>query len=455
MSRNHQRPAALLKLSDYLRRRDDDNNNVKHLSFNILVIGAGPAGLAAAISASQSTTDVGLIDDNPEIGGQTWRTGAHNLPNEQAKYWFALASTSNLTILTGTKIIAHLKSDTLLAETATEALEMQFKRLILATGARELFLPFLGWTLPGVMGAGGLQALVKGGLPIAGKRVVVAGSGPLLLAVAAYLKSKGAHIQAIVEQASRTKLGKFVLHLPFHTNHIGQAGNLAWHLLGTPIYTGSWVQQAHGTDHLQSVTLCHHNHISELPCDYLACGFGLIPNTELPAVLGCAVENGVVQVNEWQQTSIETMYCVGEATGIGGLDLALLEGQIAGFAAADKQEAARAFFSARDRARHFAALLAHSFALRDELKTLADDNTIVCRCEDVPYYDVKQYKSWRSAKLNMRCGMGPCQGRICGAATTFLFGWGPDSMRPPVTPGRIASFAQIDTDPQHTEEARS
>src|SRR5262249_35577474 len=149
-------------------------------------------------------------------------------------------------------------------------------------------------------------------------------------------------------------------------------------------------------------------------------------------------------VNEWQQTSINSIYCAGEATGIGGLELALIEGQIAGFAATDQQDAARAFFSARNRAHRFAALLTRSFALRSRLKSLADDNTIICRCEDVSYHDVKQYTSWRSAKLHTRCGMGPCQGRVCGASATFLFGWGQDSVRPPVTPARIASIAQID-----------
>jgi NADPH-dependent 2,4-dienoyl-CoA reductase/sulfur reductase-like enzyme len=307
------------------------------------------------------------------------------------------------------------------------------------------------------MGAGGLQALVKGGFPIKGKRVVIAGTGPLLLAVAAYLKGQGAHIQVIAEQTSWIKFAKFVSHLPSHARYITQASNLAWRLQGVPIRTSSWVKQAHGTDHLESVTLCHHNRTTTLPCDYLTCGFGLVPNVELPAALGCAVENGVVQVNEWQQTNIESAYCAGEATGIGGLDLALIEGQIAGFAATDQQDAARAFFSARDRARRFAALLTHSFALRNQLKSLVTDDTIVCRCEDVSFHDVRQYTSWRSAKLHTRCGMGPCQGRVCGAATWFLLDWGQDSVRPPVAPARIASFAHIDTNshqPQ-TEEARS
>jgi NADPH-dependent 2,4-dienoyl-CoA reductase/sulfur reductase-like enzyme len=430
---------------------------MRRLTFHILVVGAGPAGLAAATSAAQSASSIGLIDDNPNIGGQIWRTGLHSTPAKQARYWLALACLRNLTILRSTKIVAPLNAHTLLAETPEETLELQFKRLILATGARELFLPFPGWTLPGVLGAGGLQALAKGGFPIKGKRVVIAGSGPLLLAIAAYLKSQGAHIQVIAEQTSWTQLGKLAWHLPCYPRYLAQAGKLAWHLKGTPVRTNCWVKQAHGANHLEAVTLCHNNHTWTLPCDYLACGFGLIPNIELPAVMGCTIENSKVPVNAWQQTSIDDVFCAGEATGIGGLELALLEGQIAGFSAADQPDAARMLFPARDRARRFAASLAHSFALRSQLKSLADDQTIICRCEDVSYRDVKQYTSWRCARLHTRCGMGPCQGRVCGAATTYIFGWKPDTVRPPVTPARVTSLAQMNSstnNQQQTQEAR-
>src|SRR5579884_3958487 len=172
---------------------------MNHLQFKILVVGAGPAGLAAVSSASQSTTDIGLIDDNPMLGGQIWRGGVQSAQTTQAKRWFE--GTGAITILNGARAIAPLGANVMLVETATQAIEVHYERLIVATGARELFLPFPGWTLPGVMGAGGLQALVKGGLSVSGKRIVVAGSGPLLLAVAAYLKGKGACVQMIAEQA--------------------------------------------------------------------------------------------------------------------------------------------------------------------------------------------------------------------------------------------------------------
>jgi len=230
-----------------------------------------------------------------------------------------------------------------------------------------------------------------------------------------------------------------------YPEHIRQAVQLGRSLLGVPIYASSWIKQAHGTDHLQAVTLNQNGHASMLACDYLACGFGLVPNIELPTVLGCSIiDDGRVQVDEWQQSSLQGVYCVGEVTGVGGLDLSLAEGQIAGSAATGQLEEARQRFPARDRARRFATLLQRSFALRRELKTLVEDDTIVCRCEDVRYRDLLPYANWRSAKLHTRCGMGPCQGRVCGPAASLLFGWTPTSVRPPVTAARIVSFAHVD-----------
>ena len=133
-------------------------------------------------------------------------------------------------------------------------------------------------------------------------------------------------------------------------------------------------------------------------------------------------------------------YCAGEGTGVGGVDLALAEGRIAGLAAAGHPEQAREAFASRASWQKFAARLARAFALRPELRTLAGDDTIVCRCEDVCHGDLRTHTSWRSAKLQTRCGMGPCQGRICGGATEILYGWRPDAVRMPISPTRISSI---------------
>src|SRR5262249_50202070 len=144
----------------------------------------------------------------------------------------------------------------------------------------------------------------------------------------------------------------------------------------------------------------------------------------------------------YQQTSVTNVYCAGEATGIGGLELSLVEGEIAGLAIANRHDEARNLFSVREQQRKFAARWNRTFALRDELKQLPAPETIVCRCEDVTFERLKAHHSWREAKLQTRCGMGPCQGRVCGGAVEFLFGWHAESVRPPVTPVRIQSLIQ-------------
>ena len=291
-----------------------------------------------------------------------------------------------------------------------------------------------------MLGAGGLQALVKTGLPIDGKRVVVAGSGPLFLAVADYLKRSGANVLCIAEQASRTSVARFGFSLLGNAGKISQAMKLRGQLSGVRYLNGCWPVAAHGEEQLERVTLQQGERTWEVECDYLACGFHLVPNVELAQLLGCKIQNGFVTVDEFQRSSIADVYCAGETTGIGGLELSLVEGEIAGLAAAGEETSARALFPVRDKQRKFARALNRAFELRSELKQLATPSTIVCRCEDVTFERLQSSDSWRAAKLHTRCGMGPCQGRICGAAVEFLFSWRSESVRPPVFPVRVESM---------------
>jgi NADPH-dependent 2,4-dienoyl-CoA reductase/sulfur reductase-like enzyme len=199
--------------------------------------------------------------------------------------------------------------------------------------------------------------------------------------------------------------------------------------------------EAQGTDQLESVTFRRGGKTWTERCHYLACGFGLAPNTEVAALLGCRMASGGVEVDEQQQTSVPSVYSAGEATGIGGLELALVEGEIAGFAAAGASAKGRALFAARAGYRKFAHALERAFALREELKVLPREDTLVCRCEDVTLGRIRACAGWREAKLHTRCGMGPCQGRVCGGAVEFLLGWKPESVRPPVFPARIESLS--------------
>ncbi len=170
--------------------------------------------------------------------------------------------------------------------------------------------------------------------------------------------------------------------------------------------------------------------------------FHLVANTELAELLGCQIKEGFVKADEFQQTSLSNVFCAGEPTGIGGTDLAIVEGQIAGYAACGKTDAAKKLFSKRRQMQSFAQSLDRTFALRPELRRLPSEETIVCRCEDVSYSQMGSHTSWRAAKLHTRCGMGPCQGRICGPAAKFLFNWTPDSVRPPIFPISLTSLSE-------------
>lgn len=406
----------------------------------VLVVGAGPAGIAAACTAAEMGRRVTIIDDNPQIGGQIWRHDPVKSPPKQTANWFDRLARLSIEIIPSSQVIAAPTPLTLVAETPRGTMTLRGQRIILACGAREHFLPFPGWTLPGVFGAGGLQALVKSGYGIGKKKIVVAGTGPLLLAVAAYLRERGAIVDMIAEQA-RFSMVRFGAALAWNQPGKFVAGlALGWHLRGIT-YRTAWPVRAHGTKRLEAVTLTDGEKSWNVPCDALACGFGLVANLELPVLLGCAIADDFVQVNERQATSVPHVYAIGELTGIGGLDKALLEGQIAGWSAADRPQLARNVEVERRKTQRFVNQLADTFSLRDELRRLPDDDTIVCRCEDVTFGQLRSRTNWRDAKLQTRCGMGPCQGRICGPAVQFLFGWHNDSVRPPLFPTTLANLA--------------
>jgi len=410
--------------------------------FDVLIVGGGPAGIAAAVRAAEAGVRVGIVDENLAPGGQIWRRGPGETEHSPAaRRWLERLKASGVTSLCGQRVFHQPQAGVLMAEGWDEVYEIGYGALVLATGARERFLPFPGWTLPNVMGAGGLQAMVKSGLPVRGKGVVVAGSGPLLLAVASYLRKHGADIPLISEQAPWNKLARFLAALIGYPEKIVQGVRLRKDIAGIPLATSSWPLAAHGNQKLEAVTIWRAGKAEKLRCDYLACGFHLVPNTELPLLLGCKLRNGYVQSNDFQQTTVENVFCAGEPTGVGGVELALVEGQIAGLAATGNLNAGRELFSKRQKLRQFARLLDETFGLRSELRSLASPETLICRCEDVAYSRLREHASWRAAKLHTRCGMGPCQGRICGPATQFLFKWTPDSVRPPVFPARVEDLA--------------
>jgi NADPH-dependent 2,4-dienoyl-CoA reductase/sulfur reductase-like enzyme len=435
-------------------------------SFDIVVVGAGPAGLAAAAAAAGAGGRVAILDDNPRVGGQIWRSSVATSHPEPARIRAVQRfEASGAKLFSGRQVVdaepsrKHGAPGRLDAwGSATRTLEtFIFDQLILTTGARERLLPFPGWTLPGVFGAGGLQAIVRGGYQVRGKRVAVAGTGPLLLAVAAHLQQDGAEIVLVAEQASLRSLISFGKSLVTHPAKILQGIRLRRELAGVPYRTGCWpvAAKGEGDGELTEVQFSNGSRNWTERCDLLACGFHLVPNTELATLLGCNVSETGVQVNAGQQTSVANVYCAGEPTGIAGVDAAVLQGEIAGLTAAGKAGQAARLHRKRDAQIAFGQAMDRAFALRNELRNLPQPDTIVCRCEDVRFAQLQEQvnpqNDWTNAKLQTRCGMGPCQGRVCGPALNALFGWRNSSVRSPIFPIPLEALCSA---PFNTEEVQ-
>lgn len=421
--------------------------------YEIVVVGAGPAGLAAARAAAGAGARVAILDDNPRAGGQIWRQGPVFEPAAPLVESLAALRASSVELIAGARVVAALPGRELLVEQASAEAGgaiLGYDKLIVATGARELLLPFAGWTLPGVTGAGGLQALIKGGVPVRGERIVIAGSGPLLIAALATAREAGANVLAVVEQASARAVRGFALSLTATPSKLVQAARLTRGFIGVDYLTGGVLRAAHGSARVEAATIEIEGRRRVIECDRIACGYGLVPNLTLPLALGCELRDGAVAVDARQRTSREAVFAAGESTGIGGMELARAEGALAGLAAAGVDEGDRrvaALMRKREVWRGFAARVARTFALGDAARALPPDDTVLCRCEDVTLGAARGYADARDAKLQTRCGMGACQGRVCGAAGAALLGWQEAAIpRPPFSPVRIGTLAALAAD---------
>lgn len=407
---------------------------------DVAVVGAGPAGLAAACRAAEAGARVAVLDEQPAAGGQIWRgAGAARAPGA-ARRWLQRFERSGAELLAGASVF-DAQPGRVVAEQGGARLALRASWIVVATGARELFLPFPGWTLPGAVGAGAAQVLLKQGVSFAGRRVVISGSGPLLLVAAAQLARGGARVVTIVEQAPLLRLAAFAAGLWQEPGKLVEglrARAAAWR---ARYRMGTWVTAAHGDGRVESVTLSDGRREA---CDLLCCGYGLVPNLELARLLGCETSAGVVRVDGRQRTTVAGVLAAGEPTGVAGVEQALATGQIAGLAAAGREPEA-ALLRRRDAGRRFASRLARAFALRHELRGLPEPDTVVCRCEDVLWGALPAEGSLRALKLATRAGMGACQGRVCGAALACLRGAAADHARPPLVPMPLGLLLEEET----------
>ncbi|MEI5998026.1 FAD-dependent oxidoreductase, partial [Paraburkholderia bengalensis] len=219
---------------------------------------------------------------------------------------------------------------------------------------------------------------------------------------------------------------------------------------GLRYLTSSVLQAAQGNGRVERALVERADgRIETIDCERIACGYGLVPNTTLARALGCAtLADGAIVVDGMMRTSVDGVFAAGECTGVGGMELAQIEGRLAGLGAMGAEQGERVAALRRERERwlRFAARVQTAFALGARARQLPADSTLLCRCEDVPIGAVRAHTNWRDAKLHTRCAMGACQGRVCGGAAQVLFGWDVAQVRPPIHPARIGTLMLGDDD---------
>lgn len=440
------------------------------VSRHVVVVGAGPAGLAAARAAASASARVTLLDAADGLGGQYWR----HLPAERPAgregllhhRWAtfgeldaALRAHPDVTVLPSAQVWslerldAGIRLNVLVGEpdgVGREALVLEPDALVLATGAHDRTLPFPGWQLPGVYSAGAAQALAKGERVAVGRRVVVAGAGPFLLPVASSLLQTGADVVGVHEAGRLGSLARGWLNRPWElAGAAGKAGELTGYVRDlarhrVPWRPGEAVVAAHGDGRVEAVTVAR---LDErwapvagterlVVADAVCVSHGFTPRLELAIAAGCDLTpSRFVVVDDTQATSVPGVWAAGEVTGIGGADAALAEGTVAGTAAAGGDTgtgAARAAGRARTRVRGLAARIEAAHGIRGGWTGWLRDDTVVCRCEETTYGRVREVveltgsREPRSVKLTSRAGLGPCQARMCGRTLQELLA-GPEA----------------------------
>ncbi|GIK39075.1 MAG: (2Fe-2S)-binding protein [Chloroflexota bacterium] len=451
----------------------------------IVVVGAGPAGVAAAVTAAQAGAKVTLIEESARPGGQYFKQPRADLDPDhfppsladnirQGRDLLAGLNQPNLELRCNTLAwnVTPDRKLSLYPLNAASADEIQAQRLIIAAGAYERVMPFPGWTLPGVMTVGGAQLLLKGQGLLTGRRRLLAGTGPLLQLAGVQLLEAGAEIAAIVELQPQKKFLSLAPKLWGHWGKVGQGLTNRRRLqqAGVPLKFGYAVVRALGEREVEEAVIARVDDAGRpiagkeerLVVDTICLNFGFVPATELTRLAGCEQRFDpyfgalATVTNETMETSQPGIFAVGEVRGIGGVEVALLEGRIAGAAAAQQlgyqvDETAHSSAALRkewQRARSVVETLGTMFSIKPGLCALASDDVVVCRCEEVTAGAVRAAVRAGATHLNQlkpwaRAGMGRCQGRVCGPIVAHLVaqetGWdlaavGTFTARPPVKP---------------------
>lgn len=456
---------------------------------DVAVIGAGPAGIAAALAAAEYGLRVTLLDERPVAGGQYLLPTAANTALTRAERMggelLGRLETAKVDRRAGTTVWHIERGPKLWLFSNGEATTLQPRAVVLAAGAREQVIPFPGWTLPGVMTVGAAQLLARRHGVVPRGRVLLAGSGPLLLAAAAKLASLGAQVVAVLEASQPTTWLRHVGALRNQSERLVEG----WRYLrtlqkaGAAYRFGQAVVAAGGERRARRVTVARLDPATGVPrpdgryeedIDTICVGFGLIPNVELAQLAGAnlvydAKKGGwTPRVDSNLSTSVAGLYAAGETVGVAGAAAAMLTGRLAGLAAAahlggvsaaEFEREKSKLDGARESEARFGGMLNTIFAPPPGLAAITTDSTLLCRCEEVTAGEVgaairqsPRPVTLDALKIWTRIGQGPCQGRTCGPLIGRIIAQelgcsladaGVFSVRPPVSPVPLRALAAI------------
>jgi thioredoxin reductase len=442
---------------------------------DVAVVGGGPAGLNAAIEAARLGASVVVIDENPQLGGQIYRQlpraftvlksrdlGADSVVGQEL---LEQVGRLPISVMTGATVWGCFEPRMLEVAQGTRSFRIEARAVVIATGAYDRPVPLPGWTLPGVMTVGAAQTLLKSQRILPRGRIVFAGTGPLLLVVAAQLAKAGAKITAVVDTVPPLRA---LRHLPallgaWPLTRKGLDCHLTLRRARVPWFAPAILVAIDGDQDVRRCTIARATEDwtpvpgteRSLDADTVCLGYGLVPSIELLSACECALrydERADVWLPERSEdceTSVPGVFAVGDGAGVAGVLVASEEGRIAGIAAArragrpDDAETSSRRRTARKglaRIQAFRATMDAIYRPGPGLYSLATPSTTICRCEEVRACDIadalnagadslSQVKAWT------RAGMGLCQARMCGAATTHLV-----ATHLGVTPGRLDPY---------------
>ena len=452
---------------------------------DLIVIGGGPAGLAAAATAAEVGLDVLLLDEQGAPGGQIYR-GIEAVPSGVAAVlgqdYRHGADLVRAFRASGAKYrpdatVWNVGRDRVVAFTGLDGTaEVAARHVLIATGALERPVPLPGWTLPGVMTAGAVQILIKSS-GVVPERVVLAGSGPLLWLVAAQLLTAGAPPLAVVETlpwrrylAALPELPRAFLASSYLTK--GLQMMRAVQRAGVPVHRGASELAVEGSDRAEALSFESGGRGHRIEAETVALHQGVIPNQQITRLIGAGHDWDEVQLcfrprrDDWLGLDVDGFSVAGDGGGIGGAVVAEAEGRVAalGVAArlgcidADERDARAApWRRARSRDLSVRPLLDRLYAPPAAVTRPADD-VLVCRCEEVTAGALRGAVALgcpgpNQAKSYLRCGMGPCQGRLCGPTVTAIIAAettrspqdvGYYRIRPPLKPLTLGELAGLD-----------